>query len=108
MGSYQSYKRLAHGLQIPLHSIEDIYDGATLQIFFMIQPTKLRSRGVRQGDIIPHQLFLLKVVFKQLQWKKKEINITGERLTDLSFADIILFAQTEDLKHTIYIKKKWN
>ena len=52
------------------------------------------ERGVRQGDPISPKLFtsLLEEVFRKLKWKKIHgININGYRLTNLRFADDIVF-----------------
>ncbi|CAH2094017.1 unnamed protein product [Euphydryas editha] len=59
------------------------------------------QRGVRQGDIISPKLFTtaLEDVFKLLEWKGFGININGEYITHLRFADdIVLMAKSlEDL-----------
>lgn len=53
------------------------------------------ARGVRQGDTISPKLFTatLEGVFKKLNWEEKGIEIEGERLTNLRFADdLVLFS----------------
>lgn len=47
------------------------------------------SKGVRQGGILSPKLFnaALEEVFKNLNWQAKGINIDGEQLHDLRFAD---------------------
>ncbi|CAK1603556.1 unnamed protein product [Parnassius mnemosyne] len=55
------------------------------------------SRGVRQGDVISLKLFTaaLEDVFKLLNWKGYGININGEYITHLRFADdIVLIAES--------------
>lgn len=53
------------------------------------------NRGVRQGDIMsPRQFTLvLEDIFKNLQWEEKGMNISGEKLSNLRFADdVAIFA----------------
>ena len=49
------------------------------------------KRGVRQGDTISPELYTatLESIFRRLNWEKKGVNIDGEFLTNLSFADDI-------------------
>ena len=46
-------------------------------------------RGVRQGDLISPKLFTATIqeVFKNAQLEEKGINIDGEKLRNLRFAD---------------------
>ncbi|CAK1577928.1 unnamed protein product [Parnassius mnemosyne] len=64
------------------------------------KPIQLQ-RGVRQDDVISPKLFTaaLEDVFKFLDWKGYGININGEYITHLRFADdIVLMAESlEDL-----------
>ena len=77
--------------------IKNVYIASTAQV-------KLEStgnefpirRGVRQGDHISPQLFspVLEMIFRNLNWTKKGININGENLNHLRFADdLILFSE---------------
>jgi exonuclease III len=80
-----------------------LYENATMSVRLQDQsskPIKLQ-RGVRQGDVISPKLFTaaLEDVFKLLDWKGLGININGEYITHLRFADdIVIMAETmEDL-----------
>ncbi|CAH2085381.1 unnamed protein product [Euphydryas editha] len=59
------------------------------------------QRGVRQGDVISPKLFTaaLEDVFKLMEWKGRGININGEHLSHLRFADdiVILAESLEEL-----------
>lgn len=79
-----------------------LYDCATMNVRVQNQqsnPIQLR-RGVRQGDVISPKLFTnaLEDMFKTLNWKKMGININGQYISHLRFADdIVLMA--ESLQH---------
>ncbi|KAI8426769.1 hypothetical protein MSG28_014457 [Choristoneura fumiferana] len=68
------------------------------------QPIQLQ-RGVRQGDVISPKLFTnaLKEVFKLLDWNRFGININGEYITHLRFADdIVIMAESlEELNNML-------
>ncbi|CAK1594467.1 unnamed protein product [Parnassius mnemosyne] len=76
-----------------------LYSRATMAIRVQNQSTKpiQLQRGVRQGDVISPKLFTaaLEDVFKLLDWKGYGINIKGEYITHLRFADdIVLMAES--------------
>ena len=76
-----------------------LYEAATMSVQVQGQqskPIQLR-RGVRQGDVISPKLFTsaLEDMFKTLDWKGKGININGEYISHLRFADdIVLMAES--------------
>ncbi|KAJ0182129.1 hypothetical protein K1T71_002851 [Dendrolimus kikuchii] len=76
-----------------------LYDAATMTV--QIQDRRAKPiplhRGVRQGDVISPKLFTnaMEDVFKTLDWAGRGININGERISHLRFADdIVVFAET--------------
>jgi len=73
--------------------IEYIYSNATTTVKLHETTEKIKiSRGVRQGDTISPKLFIavLEYAMKSLSWEDKGVNIDGERLTHLRFADDIV------------------
>jgi hypothetical protein len=85
--------------------IEDIYTNATATIYIdndASQPIQI-NRGVRQGDTLSPKIFTAAVeeeVFKKLDLEVRGVNIDGERLTDLRFADDVALVTTsvEDME----------
>ena len=73
--------------------IEYIYSNATTTVKLHETTGKIKvGRGVRQGDTISPKLFIavLEYAMKSLSWENRGINIDGERLTHLRFADDIV------------------
>lgn len=76
--------------------IKYIYENATACVRLHDNTDKFNiERGVRQGDTISPKLFnsVLQYMFKQTNWDNLGVNINGERLNHLRFADdIVLIA----------------
>lgn len=78
-----------------------LYNKATMCIRLQDQSTNQiqLQKGVRQGDVISPKLFTsaLEDVFKLLNWHGYGININGEYITHLRFADdIVIMAESMD------------
>ena len=101
MGFFKCFKKKPDSRYIQL--INALYHDApmTVRVFEGTDPINLR-RGVRQGDTIPPKIFTatLEDIFKILEWGAKGVNINGEQLNNLRFADdIVLLAESmDDLK----------
>ncbi len=84
--------------------LEDIYTNATSKIHLDkdISKTVKIERGVRQGDTMSPKLFTtaMEHIFKQLNLDERGVNIDGESLTDLRFADDVALTTTsvEDME----------
>lgn len=78
--------------------IQNIYHSATSTVRLHAETDKFPiQKGVRQGDTISPKLFTaaLESMFQTLDWSNKGININGQHLHHLRFADdIVLFAHT--------------
>ena len=87
--------------EIFVEIIEQMYTELKSRITTDVMGTLFKiQRGVRQGDPLSPILFnsALEEVFKNLNWEKKGININGEYLNNLRFADdvtLVAGSQTE-------------
>ena len=78
--------------------LRDLYNGATSTLKLHRESDKINlQRGVRQGDNISPKLFtacLQDAIINKINWEGKGINIDGELLSHLIFADdIVLVAK---------------
>lgn len=76
-----------------------LYNAATMTVQVQDQRTRPihLHRGVRQGDVISPKLFTnaMEDVFKTLNWTGRGVNVNGEYISHLRFADdIVIFAET--------------
>ncbi|CAB3228197.1 unnamed protein product [Arctia plantaginis] len=74
-----------------------IYSGSTAQVKLETtgEPFPVQ-RGVRQGDPVSPKLFtaVLEMIFRNLEWEDIGLNINGQKLNHLRFADdLILFSE---------------
>lgn len=80
--------------------IENIYDTATACVRLHEDTSRFEvQRGVRQGDTISPKLFtaILEYMCKQIDWQNMGVNINGEDLNHLRFADdIVLISDSVD------------
>ena len=80
--------------------LEGIYKGATARVHMDNQVSEEIPilRGVRQGDPISPKLSTATIqeVFENVQLEKKGMNIDGETLSDLRFADDV---GVKNMKH---------
>ena len=87
--------------------IRNLYNGATATLKLDRESDKIDlKRGARQGDIISPKLFtscLQDKIIDKINWEERGINIDGELLAHLEFADdIIVIAHTpEELQKTL-------
>ncbi|CAH1642509.1 unnamed protein product [Spodoptera littoralis] len=69
------------------------------------------QKGVRQGDVISPKLFTnaLEDVFKRLNWSGLGININGEYITHLRFADdVVIMAESLEDLNTMLSDLDWS
>ena len=78
--------------------LRDLYNGATSTLKFHRDSDKIKlQRGVRQGDNISPKLFtacLQDAIINKINWEDKGINIDGEHLPHVIFADDIFLVAT--------------
>ena len=85
-----------------IHLLKDIYSNCTSNIALNEMKTTFDiNKGVRQGDTISPKLFTncLEYIFRNINWDTKGININGEILHRLKFADDIVLI-SDNLKNT--------
>ena len=78
--------------------LEDIYKDATAKIHIENDASKAINieRGVRQRDTISPKIFTaaMEDIFKKLNLQERGLNVDGEKLTDLRFADDVALIAT--------------
>ncbi|CAH1277638.1 MUC4 [Branchiostoma lanceolatum] len=78
--------------------LRDLYHGATSTLKLHKDSEKIKlERGARQGDNISAKLFtacLQDAVINKINWDKRGLNIDGEYLSHLLFADDIILVAT--------------
>jgi len=83
-----------------INLLRDVYTNCTTTVTLHKESAKINiKKGVRQGDTISHKLFTacLESIFRSLQWDSMGVNINGEKLNHLRFADDIIII-TESLE----------
>ena len=81
-----------------VRTLDHIYEGSTATIKLHKTSDKVPiEKGVRKGDTISPKLFtaVLEEIFRKLDWEEKGININGERLSNLRFADDIVLTSED-------------
>lgn len=90
--------------------IESIYRNATANVKLQETTNKFKiNRGVRQGDTISPKLFtnLLEYMFRSVDLENVGLNINGESLTHLRFADDIVLI-SDRLDHAMNMLQQIN
>ena len=90
--------------------LRDLYNGATSTLKLHKDSNKISlERGARQGDNISPKLFtacLQDAIINKIDWEEKGINIDGEHLSHLIFADdIVLIASISEDIITFHAKR---
>ncbi|KAI5715753.1 hypothetical protein M8J77_021854 [Diaphorina citri] len=73
--------------------IEHIYEGSEMIIRMEGEECTIKlEKGLKQGDIASAKIFnsVIQMVFRNLEWSKFGININGEHLSQLRFADDVV------------------
>ncbi|PIK41247.1 hypothetical protein BSL78_21886 [Apostichopus japonicus] len=78
--------------------LEDIYTNATARIHIendILNIIRI-ERGVHQGDTLSPKVFTtaMEEIFRKLNLQERGVNVDGERLTDLRFADNVALITT--------------
>uniref|UniRef100_A0A3P9I880 ribonuclease H n=1 Tax=Oryzias latipes TaxID=8090 RepID=A0A3P9I880_ORYLA len=88
-----------HSVEKYINILKETYDGGTAQVRNESLSRKIKiMKGVRQGDTLSPVMFTaaLEEIFRRME-AEAGININGERMNNLRFADdIILFAEKEE------------
>ena len=80
-----------------IHLLKDIYSNCSSTIILNNNKINFNiNKGIRQGDTISPKLFTacLEYIFKNFKWDQYGLNIDGEILNHLKFADGILLITT--------------
>ncbi|KAL3271590.1 hypothetical protein HHI36_022065 [Cryptolaemus montrouzieri] len=86
--------------------IKNIYSSAIMHVQLWNKTNDIPiKRGVRQGDTVSPGLFIaaLNEIFREMDWHKKGINIDGELLHHLRFADdiVLISSNVQELQDMI-------
>ena len=77
--------------------LKDIYSECTPTVHLKNEGIRIHiNKGVRQGDTISPKLFTscLEQIFHSINWENKGVNVNGEMLNHLKFADDIVLIAT--------------
>ena len=80
-----------------IHLLKDIYSNCSSTITLNSNKIIFNiNKGVRQGDTISPKLFTacLEYIFKNFKWDQYGLNIDGEKLNHLKFADDVILIAT--------------